>query len=182
MIKGHGGDIYGAARDLACDPAQIVDMSSNVSPLGMPRGLEDYLRDRVWEIGALPEADSTFLRRLFAEESGLAPGRVLAGNGTNEFIYMVPLALKTRKALVIGPTYSDYGDVCDAHGLCLRFYLARDEDQYRPDIEKIAGMLKGIGTVFVCNLLGGTLIRQPHISLCSRATHWSRTLGRSSPC
>lgn len=151
MIKGHGGNIYKIARDLACDPAEITDMSSNVSPLGMPQGLERYLRERWKEIGALPEVDSISFRRLFAEKEGLETNRVLAGNGTTEFIYSAPLALNMKKALIIGPTYSDYRDACDAYNVPHRFCLTREEDEYEPNLLEIEDALKGMDSVFVCN-------------------------------
>ncbi|MFH1675017.1 MAG: threonine-phosphate decarboxylase [Pseudomonadota bacterium] len=151
MIEGHGGNIYKIAQELECNPAEIVDMSSNVSPLGMPQGLEYYFREKWKEIGALPEVDSTSLRRLFAEKAGLDFDRVLTGNGTTEFIYSAPLALNMQKALIIGPTYSDYRDACDAYDVSHRFYLARKEDKYQPNAVEIEGALKGIDSVFVCN-------------------------------
>ena len=32
MIFGHGGNIYEAARQLNCQPSDIIDMSSNINP------------------------------------------------------------------------------------------------------------------------------------------------------
>ena len=55
MIKGHGGNIYDLARRLGCRPADIVDLSSNVNPLGPPPGLGDYLSRNMDAIAALPE-------------------------------------------------------------------------------------------------------------------------------
>ena len=126
-------------------------MSSNVSPLGMPQGLERHLREKWKEIGALPEVDSISLMRLFAEKTDLDIGRVLVGNGTTEFIYSAPLALNMKNALIIGPTYSDYRDACDAYDVSHRFYLARKGDEYQPNAVEIEGALKGIDSVFVCN-------------------------------
>ncbi len=151
MIKGHGGNIYKIAQELACDPAEITDMSSNVSPLGMPQGLERHLRERWKEIGALPEVDSMSLRRLFAEKAGIETNRVLAGNGTTEFIYSAPLALNMKKALIIGPTYSDYRDACDAYNVSHTFYLARKKDEFELNAVEIEDAIKGIDSVFVCN-------------------------------
>jgi len=37
MQKGHGGNIYDLARRLGCEPFEIIDMSSNVKPLGSLR-------------------------------------------------------------------------------------------------------------------------------------------------
>jgi threonine-phosphate decarboxylase len=151
MIEGHGGNIYKIAQDLGCDPAEIVDMSSNVSPLGMPQGLERHLREKWKEIGALPEVDSISLMRLFAEKTDLDIGRVLVGNGTTEFIYSAPLALNMKNALIIGPTYSDYRDACDAYDVSHRFYLTRKQDEFQPNAVEIEGAIKGIDSVFVCN-------------------------------
>ena len=39
MIRGHGGNIYEAAQAVGCSVDEIIDMSSNVNPLGPPPGL-----------------------------------------------------------------------------------------------------------------------------------------------
>jgi threonine-phosphate decarboxylase len=38
MIRGHGGDIYGLARNIGCQTDDIIDMSSNTNPLGSAPG------------------------------------------------------------------------------------------------------------------------------------------------
>lgn len=151
MIQGHGGNIYGLAHDLGCDPAEIVDMSSNVSPLGMPQDLEEQLRAALKEVMSLPEVDSGTLRRSFAAKKGLDPDRVLVGNGTTEFIYSAPIALNIKKGLIIGPTYSDYRDACDAYNVSYQFYLSEEKDKYKLNIDNIEDILKGIDAVFICN-------------------------------
>jgi threonine-phosphate decarboxylase len=87
MIRGHGGNIYDLARQLGCPPEEIVDLSSNVNPLGMPPGLLDGLRDRIGAIGVLPEADGRTAVRRMAALLGMDAGRILAANGTTHFIY-----------------------------------------------------------------------------------------------
>ncbi len=47
MIHGHGGNIFEIARQLGCSPEDIIDMSSNINPLGPPPGLMDYLKDHL---------------------------------------------------------------------------------------------------------------------------------------
>ena len=34
MKRGHGGNIYEIARQINCRPAEIIDVSSNINPLG----------------------------------------------------------------------------------------------------------------------------------------------------
>jgi len=42
MLGGHGGNIYEMARRLGCAPSEVIDMSSNINPLGPPPGLVNY--------------------------------------------------------------------------------------------------------------------------------------------
>ena len=58
MIHGHGGNIDEVARQINCQPSEIVDMSSNINPLGPPPGLLQYLNDNLDAITRLPEVDA----------------------------------------------------------------------------------------------------------------------------
>jgi len=53
MIIGHGGNIYKLAARLGCAPGEIIDMSSNVNPLGTMPGLVTFLKDNIQAIGRL---------------------------------------------------------------------------------------------------------------------------------
>lgn len=151
MIHGHGGNIYEIAKALGCSPWEILDMSSNVSPLGMPQGLKVALEKRWGEITSLPEVDSKSLRVSFAASMGLQANQVLAGNGTTEFIYAIPPALKVKQVLIVGPTYSDYADACRAFGIEPIFCPAREENEFEPIIDEIQSKLAGVDIAFICN-------------------------------
>ena len=47
MIQGHGGNVAALAAQLGCRPEAIIDMSSNINPLGTLPGLIDHLRERM---------------------------------------------------------------------------------------------------------------------------------------
>ncbi|UCF95045.1 MAG: aminotransferase class I/II-fold pyridoxal phosphate-dependent enzyme, partial [Desulfobacterales bacterium] len=143
MLSGHGGNIYGLARQLGCAPADIIDMSSNLNPLGPLPGLLDFLREHITAITALPEVNAQTLTAQFAAAHGVAPACVLAGNGTTQFIYAIPRALGSRKALILGPTYADYADACRMHNLHHRFALAEESRDFRPDTPQIRKSLEG---------------------------------------
>ena len=151
MINGHGGNIYGLARQLGCKTSEIIDMSSNVNPYGPPAGLVDHLRDQILSINALPEVDAHTTVNAFAYRYGIDPDRVLAGNGTTQFIYTIPKVLQSSRVLIIGPTYADYADGCRMHGIPFDFHLTREEGGFRPDASLVARQLTGIDTVFICN-------------------------------
>lgn len=151
MIHGHGGNIYDVARQLNCRPADIVDMSSNINPLGPPPGLLQYLKDNLDSITRLPEVDAEVTVKRFGSFIGVDSNRLLAGNGTTQFIYSIPRILKTRKALIIGPTYADYGDACRLRGIPYTFHMADESDEFNPRINQINKKLSSVDTVFICN-------------------------------
>ncbi len=151
MIKGHGGNIKETAERFGRDPSEIVDMSSNVNPLGPPEGLAEFLKERISAIEALPESDAGGIVKAFADRYGLRPEKVLAGNGTTQFIYAIPEVLETRRALVFGPTYSDYADACKMRGTDFSFVMAKDSDDFRHDLDLAEKQIADADTVFLCN-------------------------------
>ena len=151
MIGGHGGNIFALARRLGCAPEDILDLSSNVNPLGPPPGLREHLAERLDAIAVLPEVDSRDIVERYAARLGLPAERMAAGNGTTQFIYSIPSTLKTRRALIVGPTYSDYADSCRLQGVAPGFLLGSDADGFRADPQRLSDAAAGADTVFVCN-------------------------------
>jgi len=151
MIHGHGGDIYTLARQLNCKPAEIIDMSSNINPLGMPPGLRDDLKAHVDLVGRLPEVDSRAMVESMADLLDVDPQRLLAGNGTTQFIYNACTALKSKRVLILGPTYADYADACHMHGIEPQYFLSNSSEAFQVDIALLERAVSGFDTVFICN-------------------------------
>ncbi len=173
MINGHGGNIHEAAQKLGCSPSEIVDMSSNVNPFGPLPGLADFLRQNMDSIASLPQVDAKKAVHAFAESHGIDPGFVIAGNGTTQFIYSIPLALGTKKAIIFGPTYADYGDACSMHNVYHRFKIADESTGFMPNIDQIKKDIYGFDTVFICNPNNPTGVMIPGNELESLC--WSHT-------
>jgi len=171
MITGHGGNIYDVARRLGCKPFEIIDMSSNVNPLGPPPGLKEHLKENLDLINALPEVDAKEISTTFANRYGLDPECVISGNGTTQFIYAIPQVLGIRKALILGPTYSDYADACTMHNIDFDYLIARESLLFQADIDSLKNEIKGYDTVFICNPNNptGTLISPEEIILLCRS-------------
>jgi threonine-phosphate decarboxylase len=162
VIQGHGGNIYAAARDLGCRPDEIIDMSSNINPLGMPPGLLEHLQIHIGGAGVLPEADSRRSVRQMARLLEVDADHVLAGSGTTQFIYTTCKALDSRNVLIVGPTYADYADACRMHHIEPRYYLARADSRFRVDPDRLKPSLDSIDTVFICNPNNPTGWMMPH--------------------
>jgi len=147
----HGGDILSMAKRLGCGVGDLIDLSSNLTPLGMVPGLREALSERLGEISFLPESGSETLVRLFAEKYGCSPQQVLAGNGTTEFIYAVPTSVQSRRALIIAPTYGDYQTASEWAGLAVDFFSLKADDDFALDFNRLSARMRGGELVFLCN-------------------------------
>jgi len=165
MIHGHGGNIYQAAARIGCQSEEIVDMSSNVNPLGPPPGLHRHLQDRLTDLHALPEPDAAGTGRAFARHSGIDEQWVMAGNGTTQFIYALPRALNARKALIAGPTYADYADACTACGVSFTIVNAKPEHGFAIEPDRLKTVLAEVDLAFFCNPNNPTGVLTPAESL-----------------
>jgi len=169
LIHGHGGNIYTAAKQLGCSPNDIFDMSSNVNPMGPPPGLLPHLKESLESITALPQVDAQEMVRAFSAWHDIDPRGVMAGNGSTQLIYSLPLALNTRKALILGPTYADYADACNMHHIDYEYLIAPESKRFEIDIDQFQHRARHFDTIFICNPNNptGTLIPAGELeSLC----------------
>ncbi len=165
MIIGHGGNKQALADRLGCRVEDIIDMSSNLNPLGPPPEILSLIQENLDTLHALPEADALSMRRAFASFHGIDAEQVLAGNGTTWFIYALPKALNYQKVLISGPTYSDYSDACDMHQVESRQITAVKEKGFAPDVDEISSLADQADLVVVCNPNNptGTLVSRDQI-------------------
>jgi threonine-phosphate decarboxylase len=151
MIIGHGGNVKALAKRLCCPVEDIVDMSSNLNPLGPPQGFETHLKNIIKEIRSLPEADAMGMVTAFGRAKNIDVSRIAAGNGTTWFIYTLIPALASKNVLICGPAYSDYKDACIMHGVKYTFFHSSDNDLFVHDLDMVSEMADRFDTVFICN-------------------------------
>ncbi|MEW5908452.1 MAG: aminotransferase class I/II-fold pyridoxal phosphate-dependent enzyme, partial [Thermodesulfobacteriota bacterium] len=174
MITGHGGNIYQLAELLGCRTDEIIDMSSNINPLGPIPGLIPVLKKNLQSIRVLPEADAAGMVQAVAGRYGIPHRQIAAGTGTTQLIYALPHALKMKNALIIGPTYSDYADACKTYGVKSTYLFSKPADLFTPDITAIHQFSTRFDTIFICNPnnpTGGLLGRKDIETLCRICSH-----------
>ena len=166
MIIGHGGNIFEAAKLIGCKPTDIIDMSSNMNPLGPFPGLMAHLSEKLPSILALPQPDAYDCITAFAARNRVPPENVLVANGTTQFIYTLPRALKTKKALILGPTYADYADACRMHNVPYGYFTTEAIHAFKVDLNLLAASIENADTIFICNPNNptGVLIPEPDVT------------------
>ena len=104
----HGGDPERELTRLGIGTREVLDFSVNISPMGVPTEVKSIWNRLVREIDQYPSVDGQGVLRYYQERFRLNPERVLAGNGSTEFIYLTPRALDLQKVAVINPSFYDY--------------------------------------------------------------------------
>jgi threonine-phosphate decarboxylase len=151
MIQGHGGNKGKLAQTLGCTVDQILDMSCNLNPLGVPDHVTALIRDNLNALFSLPEPDAAAMAAGFARFHDMPRDHVAAGSGTTFFIYTLPWALKAKTVLILGPTYADYQDGCAMHSIPWDYQLSRCEARFQPDLDALSRRAGQYDLVFICN-------------------------------
>ncbi|KYO68643.1 pyridoxal phosphate-dependent aminotransferase [Thermovenabulum gondwanense] len=98
-INIHGGDIYSYDRDL-------IDFSSNINPLGIMEGLEEYLSKNLKKLSLYPDIKYRRLKKNIADYLNINEDEVIIGNGAVEIINN--MILMFNRVVVFVPCFSEY--------------------------------------------------------------------------
>ena len=150
MIHGHGGNLFEIATKIGCRPEDIVDFSSNMNPLGPPSDLVDYLKESLSRIAYLPDPEARPAIAAFSKYYQLSMDEVIAGSGTTQLIYDLPSALRTKRALIVNPTYSDYADACRMNGVRYHSLYLTESSDFNFQLEDLKQVMTDVDTVFIC--------------------------------
>lgn len=151
----HGGNVHAVARESNRRLDRLIDFSASINPLGPSPSALQAIRAGLPQIVHYPDPDCVALRQALADRWRLPPDRFLVGNGSSELIYLLPRALSIRRALIVGPTFSEYERAVVAAGGRATHIHAKRNEQYRPPLDKVAGAIQQARTkvdaLFLCN-------------------------------
>ena len=117
----HGGDWAGFAAEYGAK-APLLDVSANVSPLGMPAGVAAALAACAPGCDRYPDPLCRALSEAIGQAEGVPAEWVLCGNGAADLIWRAALALRPGRALVTAPAFAEYEAALDAVGCTVERY------------------------------------------------------------
>ena len=103
----HGGDVYALARGMGGGPDMLLDFSSNANLFALPL-TRKLTEETPYPFEHYPDSGAAELVDAIARFERIEPERVLPGNGASELIWLAVQALAPRKALCIGPIFSEF--------------------------------------------------------------------------
>lgn len=148
----HGSDLEKIERIYGIKKEDIVSFSANVNPLGVSPKLRSTLASHIDAITTYPDREYTSLRNCIAEYAGTEADHVIVGNGSTELISLFIQIKHPKKAVVIGPTYSEYEREISLGGGTTLYYPLKEDNDFILDVEDFTSSLnESVDLVVICN-------------------------------
>ncbi|MFH0960137.1 MAG: threonine-phosphate decarboxylase CobD, partial [Pseudomonadota bacterium] len=145
----HGGTLREYSERTGLSPDQILDFSANINPLGPPEWLEPLIKVSIEDILSYPDPECLDLRVACAERYNVDQRNILAGNGSTELLFLIPRALRFRKAIIPTPSYIDYATAVRHANLETQFFDIKETDGFHVDFSFLKSQLEGGELVFL---------------------------------
>lgn len=143
----HGGDWVGFTLAHGRPP---LDFSANISPLGVPVGVQEALREAAGQTDRYPDPLCRGLRAALSEHEGVPAEHILCGNGAADLIFRAVLARRPRRALVTAPTFAEYEAALETVGCAVEHFILRAENSFALDKVFLDSITPETDMVFLC--------------------------------
>ena len=118
----HGGDVYRNKIDL--------DFSVNINPLGMPKETIKLMDECYEELSRYPDISCEGLKKKIGEYHGVAPEKIVCGNGASELIHGICMMARSQKALLNAPSFSGYERSLNALGTRIYYNYLNSAEEF----------------------------------------------------
>lgn len=148
----HGSDLEKIADYYHLNKENIILFGANVNPLGLSGQVKKDLATHLDVISSYPDRNYTDLKKAIASYTGSSAEHIVVGNGSTELISLLISQRAPKKALLLGPTYSEYARELNLVGGTLEYYNLKEEQDFKLDISDLTDALKSdIDLLIICN-------------------------------
>ncbi|MBR6004294.1 MAG: aminotransferase class I/II-fold pyridoxal phosphate-dependent enzyme, partial [Lachnospiraceae bacterium] len=148
----HGSDLEKIEKIYGIKKEELVSFSANVNPLGLSELVKKELSNHLDCLTAYPDREYTGLRKAIASYVNCDYQNVLVGNGASELISLLAKVCKPKKALILGPTYSEYEHSIGLTGGKSDYFELMEKDNFVLDKECLLAHLDaGYDLCVLCN-------------------------------
>lgn len=148
----HGSDLEQIEAIYHIKKEDIVSFSANINPLGISGRLRDCLSQHLDAISSYPDREYKELRQCMAAYAGSRMEHILVGNGSTELISLFIQTYGPKKAMILGPTYSEYEREISLAGGTTLYYPLREDRDFQMDAEDLCRSLNdSLDLLVLCN-------------------------------
>lgn len=140
----HGGDVYSEGL---LKGRELLDFSSNINPLGVPKSFTDNISEALKSIERYPDIKYRKIMKCLKEYTGIYEKYFVIGNGAAEIIDLVISCFKS--ILIVIPSFAEYEANAIKWGCNIRYsYLNKNMDF---NYEDILNKLKNADALIIGN-------------------------------
>lgn len=148
----HGSDLEKIEQVYGIKKEDITSFSANVNPLGISYKLKETLASKIDAITSYPDREYTNLRKCIAAYVGTDYSNIIVGNGSTELISLFIQIQKPQKALMIGPTYSEYEREVSLGGGRSHYLSLKEASDFKLDMNELERELSSsVDLLVLCN-------------------------------
>ncbi len=148
----HGSDLEKIEAVYGIRKEDITSFSANVNPLGISYKLREGLTEHIDAITTYPDREYTQLRKCIGEYTHTNYENILVGNGSTELISLVIKIQKPQKALIVGPTYSEYEHEVALEGGRCHYFRLKESENFQLNLSELQDALnQNIDLLVICN-------------------------------
>lgn len=148
----HGSDLEKISAYYEIPQDSIINFAGNVNPFGISDGILDKLKSNLSLLSQYPDRSYTSLKNSIASYTNTDTQHILVGSGSTELINLGISHIASKKALILGPTYSEYERELHLLGCTLSQYkLPLDQDLIDSLSDIYHTLLEGYDFLIICN-------------------------------
>lgn len=152
MIREHGGNIGEISRHFGIDPEKIIDFSASINPLGYPHGVKEAILETFDAVLHYPDIDSFELVNSLSRYHGVDRNCILTGNGSTEFMYLLPMVVKPKRALIVTPAFGEYEKGLKIAGTAVEYFPTFRDAGFSINTDLLRRRLsEGFDILYLCN-------------------------------
>lgn len=151
-LEFHGSDLEKIEEYYHIPKEEIVCFGANINPLGLSEKVKEKLAENLDLISKYPDRNYTSLKSAIGKYCSANPSHIVVGNGSTELISLLISQRKPKKALILGPTYSEYARELSLSGAKTEYYHLKESDHFVLDVSDfIQTFSKDTDLVIICN-------------------------------
>lgn len=148
----HGSDLEKIEQIYGINKDDIISFSANVNPLGVSFRLKETLTKHLDAITTYPDREYTSLRKCIGTYVNTDYENIVVGNGSTELISLFIQITHPKKALIIGPTYSEYEREVSLGGGRSHYFSLTEASEFELDTTVLTEELShDVDLLILCN-------------------------------
>jgi threonine-phosphate decarboxylase len=150
VFERHKPVVHGGLLSKNTPLSGVLDFSSNVNPMGMPKKTKSILRKHIEKINDYPDIHSTKLITALSHHLNIPETNLLVGNGAIEIIYNFCNAFlsKNTPVLIPIPTFAEYEVASKLNNAKVLFYKTMNLSN---NLSQFISKIPKNGCIFICN-------------------------------